>query len=128
MLARTTTWTWMPWSARLLRERGPCCPCISTDGSVTWSASTRLPESTTYWSSKTPRRDELRACLKSDGIETLVSWPNPMWHHRALKLGEYHLPETEAICREVVSLPMSAETTDQHVEETVACIRRFFGR
>ena len=77
---------------------------------------------------RTPRRDELRACLKSDGIETLVSWPKPMWHHRALKLGEYHLPETEAICREVVSLPMSAETTDQHVEETVACIRRFFGR
>ncbi len=77
---------------------------------------------------RTPRRDELRAYLKMEGIETLVSWPKPMWHHRALKLGEYHLPETEAICREVVSLPMSAETTHQHVEETVACIRRFFGQ
>jgi len=77
---------------------------------------------------RTPRRDELRAFLKENGIETLVSWPKPMWHHRGLKLGEYHLPETEAICREVISLPMSAETTYEHVKETVACIRRFFGR
>ena len=73
-------------------------------------------------------RDELRAFLKENGIETLVSWPKPMWQHRALNLGDYHLPETEAICREVISLPMSAETSPQHVEETVACIRRFFGR
>jgi dTDP-4-amino-4,6-dideoxygalactose transaminase len=77
---------------------------------------------------RTPRRDELRAFLKENGIETLVSWPKPMWHHRGLKLGDYHLPETEAICREVISLPMSAETTYEHVEETLACIRRFFGR
>jgi dTDP-4-amino-4,6-dideoxygalactose transaminase len=77
---------------------------------------------------RTPKRDALRASLRENGIETLVSWPKPMWHHRGLKLGEYHLPETEAICREVISLPMSAETTSQHVEETVACIRRFFGR
>jgi dTDP-4-amino-4,6-dideoxygalactose transaminase len=77
---------------------------------------------------RTQRRDELRARLKENGIETLVSWPKPMWHHRGLKLGDYHLPNTEAICREVISLPMSAETTYQHVEETVACIRCFFGR
>lgn len=77
---------------------------------------------------RTPKRDALRAHLKENGIETLVSWPKPMWHHRGLRLGEYHLPETEAICREVISLPMSAETTHQQVDETVACIRRFFGR
>jgi dTDP-4-amino-4,6-dideoxygalactose transaminase len=77
---------------------------------------------------RTARRDELRASLKETGIETLVSWPKPMWHHPGLKLGDYHLAQTEAICREVISLPISAETTQQHVEETVACIRRFFGR
>src|SRR5262249_18924069 len=53
---------------------------------------------------RTQRRDELRAHLREDGIETLVSWPKPMWHHRGLNLGHYHLPQTEAICREVVSL------------------------
>ena len=32
----------------------------------------------------------------------------------------------ENICREVISLPMSAETTPEHVEITVGCIRDFF--
>src|SRR5262249_22189027 len=75
---------------------------------------------------RTPRRDELRAFLKENGIETLVSWPQPMWHHRGLRLGEHRLPETEAICREVISLPMSAETTEEQVKVTVECVNQFF--
>lgn len=75
---------------------------------------------------RTPHRDKLRQHLKKDGIETLVSWPKPMWEHRALNLGRPHLPETEAICREVVSLPMSAETTAEHVEATIESIWEFF--
>jgi dTDP-4-amino-4,6-dideoxygalactose transaminase len=75
---------------------------------------------------RTPYRDRLRQHLKNDGIETLVSWPKPMWEHRALNLGRPHLPETEAICREVLSLPMSAETTTGHVETTIESIWEFF--
>jgi len=75
---------------------------------------------------RTPYRDKLRQHLKKDGIETLVSWPKPMWEHRALRLGQPHLPETEAICREVLSLPMSAETTAEHVAVTVESIVEFF--
>jgi len=75
---------------------------------------------------RTPYRDKLRQHLKKDGVETLVSWPKPMWEHRALGLGRPHLPETEAICREVLSLPMSAETTPEHVEITVESITDFF--
>lgn len=75
---------------------------------------------------RTARRDDLRAFLKERGVETLVSWPKPMWEHRALGLGEPDLPETRAICREVLSLPMSAETTDEHVRVTAAAIREFF--
>jgi dTDP-4-amino-4,6-dideoxygalactose transaminase len=75
---------------------------------------------------RTPYRDKLRQHLKKDGIETLVSWPKPMWEHRALNLGNPHLPETEAICREVLSLPMSAETTPEHVDATVESICGFF--
>jgi dTDP-3-amino-2,3,6-trideoxy-4-keto-D-glucose/dTDP-3-amino-3,4,6-trideoxy-alpha-D-glucose/dTDP-2,6-dideoxy-D-kanosamine transaminase len=70
-------------------------------------------------------RDELRAHLRNDGIETLVSWPKPMWEHLALNLGRPHLPNTERICREVISLPMSAETTEEHVRLTVESIQRF---
>jgi len=75
---------------------------------------------------RTSHRDDLRAHLKDSGVETLVHWARPVWDHRALKLGEPDLPNTRAICREVVSLPMSAETTEQDVEITVAAVREFF--
>lgn len=76
---------------------------------------------------RTKSRDALRQHLRDQGVETLVHWPKPMWRHEGLKLGEQRLPETEAICREVISLPMSAETTPEHVDETVKAVRTFFG-
>jgi dTDP-4-amino-4,6-dideoxygalactose transaminase len=71
-------------------------------------------------------RDRLRAWLRDQGIETLVHWPKPMWEHKGLHLAAPYLPETERMCREVLSLPMSAETTDDHVRTTVGAIREFF--
>ena len=73
----------------------------------------------------TSRRNGLRQRLKDEGIETLVSWPKPMWEHAGLGLDNPHLWKTERICDEVLSLPMSAETTPEHVETTVECIRAF---
>lgn len=75
---------------------------------------------------RTKRRDELREHLKANGIETLVHWPKPMWEHRGLGLGNPGLRETQALCREVISLPMSAETTLDQVEVVARCIRDFF--
>jgi dTDP-4-amino-4,6-dideoxygalactose transaminase len=75
---------------------------------------------------RTTRRDQLRQYLKDQGVETLVHWAKPMWEHRDLALGNPGLLETESICNEVISLPMSAETTPAHVEITVGCIRDFF--
>ena len=75
---------------------------------------------------RTAERDELRQHLKSHGVETLVHWPKPMWKHTGLALAGPALPETESICKQVISLPMSAETTPEQVEFTAACIRRFF--
>ena len=77
---------------------------------------------------RTTRRDELRAHLTANGVETLVSWPKPMWSYPALELGDWDLPETVAICNEVISLPMSAETTDEHVEITAQVIKDFFAK
>jgi dTDP-4-amino-4,6-dideoxygalactose transaminase len=77
---------------------------------------------------RTRRRDELRAWLTENGIETLVHWPKPMWEHKGLGLEAYDLPETERICKEVLSLPMSAETTPEQVEIVVSCIRDFFSK
>lgn len=75
---------------------------------------------------RTEQRSALRQRLKDQGVETLVHWPKPMWEHLGLGLENPGLPETESICSEVISLPMSAETTPEHVEITVACIRDFF--
>lgn len=75
---------------------------------------------------RTKRRDALRAFLRERGVETLVHWAKPMWEHKGLGLSHPSLPKTERICEEVISLPMSAETTDGHVDITVAAIREFF--
>jgi len=75
---------------------------------------------------RTKKRDELYNYLEEQGVETLIHWQKPVWEHKGLKLGQLNLPETESICKEVISLPMSAETTDEHVGYTVECIRNFF--
>lgn len=76
---------------------------------------------------RTAHRDALRAHLRESGVETLVHWPKPIWAHPGLRLCDPGLAGTAAICREVVSLPMSAETTREHVQCTVDAIRGFFG-
>src|SRR5262249_3191946 len=75
---------------------------------------------------RTRERDELRQFLKNEGVETLVHWAKPMWEHKGLALGNPGLHETESICKEVISLPMSAETTEEHVQITSECIRKLF--
>lgn len=75
---------------------------------------------------RTEARDRLREHLTRHGVETLVHWPQPMWKHEGLRLQNPGLAETEKICREVVSLPMSAEATAEQVEIVVDCIRDFY--
>ncbi len=75
---------------------------------------------------RAPRRDALRQHLRGRGVETLVHWPKPMWAHKGLGLAVHEQPRTERLCREVISLPMSAETTSEHVDITTDAIRDFF--
>lgn len=71
-------------------------------------------------------RDALIEHLTNSGVEVLVSWPKPMHHHAALGLKHFSLPETERICREVVSLPMNAEITDDQVAYVVDAVRKYY--
>ena len=75
---------------------------------------------------RTKKRDELAAYLKQHGVEILIHWPKPVWEHKGLELGEHHLPETESICRQVLSLPMYVELEEWQVEYVVERIREFF--
>jgi len=77
---------------------------------------------------RTAQRDALREFLRREGVETLVHWPRPLWEHKGLGLADPGLPVTTRLCREVISLPMSAETTPEHVAIVVEAIRQFFAR
>ena len=72
-------------------------------------------------------RDELVAHLRKSGIEILISWPKPMHHHEALGLNRFHLPKTEQISNEVLSLPMYPELSDEQVEYVIEAVHNFYG-
>jgi len=72
------------------------------------------------------KRDELALYLKEQGVETLIHWRKPVWKHKRLKLSNYNLSETEKICKEVLSLPMNPELTNNQVYYIIECIRKFF--
>ena len=77
---------------------------------------------------RTGRRDELVKYLRSSGIEVLVSWPRPLHKQTALKLDHFHLPVTERISAEVLSLPMYPELEDGEAEIVISRIKDFFSR
>lgn len=77
---------------------------------------------------RTAQRDALRAHLKDAGVETLIHWARPVWTYPGLRLCKPDVPLTERLAAEVLSLPLSAETTAEDVETTAAEIARFFGQ
>lgn len=74
------------------------------------------------------QRDELREHLQADGISTGVHYPIPVHMQRGFNnLGykEGDLPQTERVCREVLSLPMDPELTDETIMEIAESVRQF---
>ena len=79
---------------------------------------------------RTPRRDELRAFLKDQGIGTMIYYPLPLHlqeMYAGLGLGEGSFPEAELAANEVLSLPIYPELTDEQIEQVANTIRQFFG-
>lgn len=72
------------------------------------------------------KRDELVDFLSRKGVETLVSWRKPVHKHKGLKLSHFKLPVTEQISKEVVSLPMNTELTNQQVAYVIKCVHEFY--
>jgi dTDP-4-amino-4,6-dideoxygalactose transaminase len=66
--------------------------------------------------------------LKAQGVEVLTQFRKPYYRHAALKLEDRGFPETEALSREVCSLPMNVEITDQEVDYVIGVVRRFYGK
>ncbi len=72
-------------------------------------------------------RDSVRHALQEAGIETGLHYPLPIHLQKAYAFLGYRrgdLPVTEALCDRCLSLPMSAELTDEQISAVVAALRK----
>jgi dTDP-4-amino-4,6-dideoxygalactose transaminase len=70
--------------------------------------------------------NEFSEYLKANGIEVLTQFRKPYYRHEALKLEDRVFPETEALSREVCSLPMCVEIEDDEVDYVIEVVRKFY--
>lgn len=90
------------------------------------------------------RRDELKVYLDEYGIGTMISWGSPMYREAVFTDPAYtveyggvprmvaatgdteSLPETETICKTVISLPLYPEVTDEDAAYVCDTIKAFY--
>lgn len=66
--------------------------------------------------------------LKDSGVEVLTQFRKPYYRHGALGLDDKGFPETEALSREVCSLPMSVEIDQGQIDYVIQTVRAFYGK
>jgi len=104
----------------------------------------RFSDIYTNYAIRAERRDELKKYLDDNGVETMISWGSPMYNEAVFVDEKYtkeyggkprlislngdstDLPETEKICKEVISLPMYPELTNEDVEYVCSTIKTFY--
>ncbi len=72
--------------------------------------------------------DEFSNYLKANGVEVLIQFRKPYYKHKALQLEDRGFPETEALSKEVCSLPMNVEITDEEVDYVISVVRSFYSK
>jgi dTDP-4-amino-4,6-dideoxygalactose transaminase len=81
---------------------------------------------------RTDSRDDLRSFLKDEGVGTLIHYPVPVHLQPAYQgrivLDHVGLPETETICRQILSLPMHPQLTDAEAGTVAHLIARWSGQ
>jgi dTDP-4-amino-4,6-dideoxygalactose transaminase len=71
-------------------------------------------------------RDQLFSRLKDCGVETLIKDPVPNHRQPGLGLSHFHLPLTEIMAKEVISLPMYPELDDAQIKYVCEVVRNFY--
>lgn len=66
--------------------------------------------------------------LKANGVEVLTQFRKPYYRHEALELKDGGYPETEALSREVCSLPMNVEISSEESDYVISVVRKFYGK
>lgn len=80
---------------------------------------------------QTEKRNELKAYLQKNGIETKIHYPIPIHLQRCargLKYTSGDFPVTEKQVNEILSLPIYPELTKKELDYVVQIITEFFGR
>jgi len=71
-------------------------------------------------------RNSLFAHLKENEVETLVKDPIANHSHLALNLSHFKLKISEQLAKEVISLPMYPELTDEQIKYVIGCVKDFY--
>ena len=77
---------------------------------------------------RSPDRDRLRQHLEQNGIGAAIHYPMPIHYqpaYRALGYREGDFPEAERASREVLSLPLFPELTEEEVRRVCSVVREF---
>jgi dTDP-4-amino-4,6-dideoxygalactose transaminase len=75
------------------------------------------------------RRDDLQAHLKERGVSSMVYYPVSLHHMKVFdgrSVSHGDLKNSEALCREVISLPVDPLQTDEETQRVVSAVRDFF--
>ncbi|MBI2506981.1 MAG: DegT/DnrJ/EryC1/StrS family aminotransferase, partial [Candidatus Colwellbacteria bacterium] len=75
---------------------------------------------------RSSKRDALKQHLESQGVETQIKWPVPNYSYDWYPYEAEPLPKTEQICREILSLPMYPELTDDEVDFVIQTVKNFY--
>jgi dTDP-4-amino-4,6-dideoxygalactose transaminase len=79
---------------------------------------------------RTPERDNLQRFLRQQGVDSGIHYPvpvhlQPAYIGRLGDVGSY--PVTEAVSKEILSLPVYPELSDAQCEKVIGAVRSFFG-
>jgi dTDP-4-amino-4,6-dideoxygalactose transaminase len=75
---------------------------------------------------RTPKREELQTFLSKNGVQSMIHYPIPPHKQEAYKVFKsLHLPITQSIHKEVLSLPMNECLSDKDIATIIEVINDF---
>ena len=73
-------------------------------------------------------RDDLKDHLQSEGIPAMIYYPVPLHQQNAYKQPEFKdedFPVTNQLCREVISLPMHTELSEEQLKRITETVTQY---
>ena len=79
---------------------------------------------------QTPNRDALQKHLKDRGVETGIHYPIANHEQPAIlsRFPKASLPRTEAVVKDILSLPIYGDMPLEYTKQVIAAVREFFGK